>query len=119
MSTRKILTATLLAIGGAGVVVGAGSANATVGPECVGDTHATACIWVDPAGVPSYDPTGGSGIHDCVYAGPPPCKPVDLPTPSGGSYDPWIVRVSVGGDAVAEHTYDIGIPEFQPGAAAR
>ncbi|MFN2588000.1 MAG: hypothetical protein ABR613_07780 [Actinomycetota bacterium] len=27
------------------------------------------------------DPTGGSGITECVYVGPPPCKPVFVPTP--------------------------------------
>ena len=27
------------------------------------------------------DPTGGGSIDECIYVGPPPCKPVSVPVP--------------------------------------
>lgn len=27
------------------------------------------------------NPTGGTPINECIYAGPPPCYPVSVPTP--------------------------------------
>jgi len=99
ISTRARLALATFGVAGAGVV-GATTSTAAV-PICVGDTHAAVCVTVDPNGLPVVDPTGGPGIHDCVYAGPPPCKPVDLPSPSvtpgSGSY---LVLVQCGGDAI-------------------
>jgi len=107
VSRRKALAAMLVAIGGTAISVGS-AADATVGPECVGNTAAAVCVWVDPAGLPTVDPSGGPGIHDCVYAGPPPCKPVDLPTPSvSGGSDPWAVQIACGGTAIVCKTIDI------------
>ena len=98
--TRKTALA-LLAAAGAAIGFGMSPADAAVGPECVGDNIAAVCVTVDPAGLPSVNPTGGPGIHDCVFVGPPPCKPVDVPTPSvvPGS-DPWVVEIDCGGTAI-------------------
>lgn len=107
MSRRKALAAMLVATGATAIGVGS-AADATIGPECVGNTAAAVCVWVDPAGLPTVDPTGGPGIHDCVYAGPPPCKPIDLPTPSvSGGSDPWAVQIACGGTAIVCKTIDI------------
>jgi hypothetical protein len=78
-----------LGVAGAGVV-GATTSSAAIGPECFGDIHDAVCVIVDPSGLPTVNPTGGAGIHDCVFVGPPPCMPVNIPTPSvtpgSGSY---------------------------------
>jgi len=99
MTTRIRLA--LLAAAGAAIGLGVAPASATVGPECVGDSAAAACVWVDPAGLPTVDPTGGSGIHDCVFVGPPPCKPVNAPTPAVvPASDPWVVQIECGGTLI-------------------
>ena len=62
---------------GAGLLLSASvaaPASAQV-PVCAG-TASTAFVCVDP--------TGGSGISDCIYVGAPPCIPVTAPTPTAG-----------------------------------
>lgn len=71
MKIRKRLGVAL----GAGMLLAglaAAPASATV-PLCAG-TQGTAVVCVDP--------TGGTLIEDCVYAGPPPCTPVTVPGPT-------------------------------------
>ena len=49
------------------------------------------CVGTDNTIVVCVDPTGGTPIEDCIYAGPPPCTPVSIPTPSiscGGRLGP-------------------------------
>ena len=77
-----------------GGVVGATSSDAAIGPECFGTSDAAVCVTVDPSALPTVDPTGGPGIHQCVFVGPPPCMPVDVPTPSisPGSGSPVVVQ---------------------------
>lgn len=110
IGARARLALATLGVATAGVV-GASSSNAAIGPECVGDIHATVCVTVDPSGLPTVDPTGGAGIHDCVYVGPPPCMPVNLPTPSvtpgSGSY---VVLVQCGGDALTCRPIVVALP---------
>jgi hypothetical protein len=71
-------------------VVSSTSADAATGPECFGDTHAAVCVIIDPTGLPTVSPTGGPGVHECIFVGPPPCMPVNVPTPlvapGSGSY---------------------------------
>jgi hypothetical protein len=100
IGTRARLAVATLGVAGAGVV-GATTSTAAIGPECFGDTQAAVCVTVDPTGLPTVNPTGGAGINDCVYVGPPPCMPVHVPTPSvtpgSGSY---VVLVQCGGYAI-------------------
>jgi hypothetical protein len=99
--TRRTKIAVLLAAGAAAAGFAAAPAGAAVGPECFGDTHAALCVIVDPSGLPTVNPTGGPGIHDCLFVGPPPCVPVNLPTPSvtpgTGTY---VVAIYCAGDAI-------------------
>jgi hypothetical protein len=83
IGTRGCLGLVMLAIVGGGVAT-ATTSDAATGPLCFGDTFAAVCVTVDPSALPTVDPTGGPGFHDCVFAGPPPCTPVDLPGPSVG-----------------------------------
>ena len=39
---------------------------------CFGPSTSYVCV----------NPTGGTPINECIYAGPPPCIPVSVPTPS-------------------------------------
>ena len=84
----RLAIATLGAVGAS--VVGATTSTAAVGPLCFGDVHQAVCVIVDPSGLPTVNATGGPGVHDCVFVGPPPCVPVNIPTPSvtpgSGSY---------------------------------
>jgi len=80
-TSARLLLATLAVVGGG--VMTATTSYAATGPLCVGDTAVESiCVTIDPSALPSVDPTGGPGFHDCIFAGPPPCVPVDLPTPS-------------------------------------
>lgn len=57
-----------------GVVVGmtmAVAPSAAAAPLCAGPSLFYVCV----------DPTGGDPIEECIYAGPPPCHPVSVPTP--------------------------------------
>ncbi|MDQ4124722.1 MAG: hypothetical protein M3134_03860 [Actinomycetota bacterium] len=38
---------------------------------CFGPSFSYVCV----------NPTGGAPIEECIYAGPPPCHPVSVPTP--------------------------------------
>ena len=76
----RLLLATLTIV--AGGVSAATTSGASIGPECFGDTNTNVCVTVDPSALPPVAPAGGPGIHDCIFVGPPPCVPVDLPTPS-------------------------------------
>lgn len=106
IGVRARLAVALVGLAGAGVA-GATTSSAAIGPECFGDTQAGVCVIVDPSGLPAVNPTGGSGIHDCVYTGPPPCTPVNLPTPSvapgSGSY--VAVLYCFGNDIVCTPVY--------------
>lgn len=82
IGTRARLAVVTLVVLGSGVVA-ATTSDAAIGPECFGDTNVAAvCATVDPSGLPTVNPTGGPGVHDCVFVGPPPCMSVDVPTPS-------------------------------------
>ena len=74
----------------AGLAVGATMAMAPPAAAqtlCFGPSSMYVCV----------DPTGGDPIDECIYAGPPPCHPVSVPTPRiwcGGMLsceivDPW------------------------------
>jgi hypothetical protein len=70
-------------VGLAGAAVASATASsAAIGPECFGDSSIALCATVDPAGLPTVDPTGGDPVGDCIFVGPPPCTPVEVPTPS-------------------------------------
>ena len=61
----------------AGLAVGATMAMAPPAAAqmlCFGPSSAFVCV----------DPTGGTPITECIYAGPPPCHPVSVPTPWWG-----------------------------------
>lgn len=70
--------------------VAAGATIATAQPAsaqalCFGPSTLYYCV----------DPTGGEPIEECIYAGPPPCHPVSVPTPRiwcGGSLNPVMCR---------------------------
>jgi hypothetical protein len=95
--TRARLALATLGVVGAGVV-GATSSSAAVGPECFGEaTQGYVCVTVDPGALPTVNPTGGPGISDCVYVGPPPCMPVKVPTPSVTPGTGDLVLVQCGG----------------------
>ena len=40
------------------------------------------------------NPTGGTPISECVYAGPPPCHPVTAPTPAVWCDGNWSCRIT-------------------------
>ena len=98
---RVRLAVATLAIA-AGGIAAAGSSQASVGPVCAGDANVGAfCVTVDPAGLPTVNPTGGPPITDCVFIGPPPCTPVSVPTPAiVPAADPWFVQVACGGPVI-------------------
>ena len=75
----RLLLATITIL--CGGVTAATTSDAAVGPDCFGDSNEAVCVTVDPSALPAVDPTGGPGIHDCIFVGPPPCMPVDVPTP--------------------------------------
>jgi hypothetical protein len=81
IGTRGRLGLVMLAVVGGGVAT-ATTSDAATGPLCFGDTFAAVCVTVDPSALPTVNPTGGPGFHDCVFAGPPPCTPVDVPGPA-------------------------------------
>jgi len=81
VGTRARLAVAVLGFVGSGVAAAATS-GAAVGPECAGVTQAAVCVTVDPSALPTVNPTGGAPIQECVFAGPPPCTEVDVPTPS-------------------------------------
>lgn len=77
-----------LVVGGLAVAATMAMAGpAAAQPLCFGPSSSYVCV----------DPTGGDPIEECIYAGPPPCIPVSVPTPAVwcGGYlscqvvDPW------------------------------
>jgi hypothetical protein len=63
------------ALAGVGLAIAATmsiAAPAAAQELCFGPSAAYLCV----------DPTGGDPIEECIYAGPPPCHPVSVPTPS-------------------------------------
>ena len=107
IGTRARLAVAMLGVVGGGVV-GATSSDAAIGPECVGTAQAAVCVTVDPSALPTVNPTGGPGIQECIYAGPPPCTPVEVPTPSisPGSGSPVVVQC-IGAVPCASNTDEI------------
>lgn len=93
MRPARLLAAAALAVAAFGTAT---PANAVV---CAG-TQSTFifCVDVNTGGLPSVDPTGGEPIEDCVYLGPPPCKPVSVPRPSVTPGSGNIVYLGCGGD---------------------
>ena len=67
MKRRAALLVTGLAAAATMVMVPPAAAQ----PLCFGPSSAYLCV----------DPTGGDPIEECIYAGPPPCHPVSVPTP--------------------------------------
>ena len=61
----------LLVTGLAAVAAMAVAPPASAQTLCFGPSTAYVCV----------DPTGGTPIDQCIYAGPPPCHPVSVPTP--------------------------------------
>ena len=62
---------TLLVLGLAASATVAMAQPAAAQPLCFGPSRTYVCI----------DPTGGDPIQECIFAGPPPCHPVSVPTP--------------------------------------
>ena len=62
---------TLLGIGLAVTAVLSIGSPASAQTLCFGPSTAYVCV----------DPTGGTPINQCIYAGPPPCHPVSVPRP--------------------------------------
>ena len=101
-------TVALLVAAGAAIGFGVAPANATT-TKCVGNFEASACVAVDPAGLPTVDPTGGPGYTDCIYVILPSCVPIDVPTPSvTPGTDPWVVQVTCGGETFTCEPIRIG-----------
>lgn len=66
--------AALLVTGMAAAATMAMAPPAAAQTLCFGPTSMFICV----------NPTGGTPIQECVYAGPPPCHPVSVPTPWWG-----------------------------------
>lgn len=67
MRHKTALAGVALAVSAAFGIASPASAQ----PLCFGPSTAYVCT----------DPTGGDPIEECIYAGPPPCQPVSVPTP--------------------------------------
>lgn len=67
MRRRAALLVASLAVGATVAIASPAAAQ----PLCFGPSTAYVCV----------DPTGGNPINECIYAGPPPCHPVSVPTP--------------------------------------
>lgn len=53
----------------------------------------TVCAGTAGTVVVCTDPTGGTVITDCIYAGPPPCVPVTVPGPTLSCGGPLIPAI--------------------------